>query len=134
MGNFGYVPSLANASDDPTRDLPVRSPAREPPSWWEPACSGDFGLLDEWLQKLGYDPISVAGLPFKPDAEVDVDAVKGSFLADLRRVQKPERLAEFDRNRLSNGIVSHFDKQREQDLIKTGKQEPEGQTKKDKKR
>ena len=84
--------------------------------------------------KVGYDPISVAGLPFKPDAEVDVDAVKGSFLADLRRVQKPERLAEFDRNRLPNGIVSHFEKQREQDLIKTGKQEPEGQTKNDKKR
>lgn len=127
VGNYGYVPSLANEGDDPTRNLPVRSPAQEPPEWWISACNGDFKLMYEWLRSLGYDPISVAKLPFETAAGANVDVVQHDFLADLRRVQKPERLAEFDRKHPSH--VSQPEIKGKQELKKTGEKESDDQTK-----
>ena len=93
-GNYGYVPSLANPSDDPTRGVSIRSPSREEPSWWASACAGDFGQLDEWLRGLGYDPLSVAQVPLTVGS-VDREALVSDLLSELVKVQKPERLAAF---------------------------------------
>ena len=95
-GNYGYVPSLANVADDPTRGVAVRSPARGLPEWWDSACGGDFKVFDLWLQGLGYDPLQLAQLPFDQIAEPIVDKVVKDFLPKLRAVQKHERLLIFD--------------------------------------
>ena len=63
-GSYGFVPSLANPSDDPTRGEKVRRPNRLPPPWLYRAFEGHFEGLDRFLEETGYDPISVAGLPF----------------------------------------------------------------------
>eukprot|EP00438_Fugacium_kawagutii_P035715 Skav234674 [mRNA] locus=scaffold1131:475680:480491:- [translate_table: standard] len=95
-GNYGYVPSLANVSDDPTRLSDIRAPVEEVPPWLEDAMSGDFRSMDVWLAQRGYDPLVVAGLPFEPEVQKDKTVMQGSFLQDLRAVQKPDRLAVFD--------------------------------------
>ena len=93
FGNYGYVPSLANPSDDPTRGAELRDQARDLPSWWHAAIAGDFTEMDAWLQGLGYDPLQLAEVPLsEPGGRVDLI---GQMLADLERVQKPERLARF---------------------------------------
>eukprot|EP00438_Fugacium_kawagutii_P021961 Skav208057 [mRNA] locus=scaffold1124:175499:180298:- [translate_table: standard] len=95
-GGYGYVPSLANVGDDPTRWSEVRSPSKEPEEWLLEALAGRFSLMDQWLGERGYDPIAVAQLPFDSHVSEDPDVLKRSFLSDLRDVQKPERLAKFD--------------------------------------
>eukprot|EP00435_Cladocopium_sp_Y103_P020762 s4288_g5.t1 len=52
-GNYGYVPSLANVADDPTRDQEIRAPSRPLPDWWYAACEGNFEAFDSWLASLG---------------------------------------------------------------------------------
>eukprot|EP00438_Fugacium_kawagutii_P032532 Skav202150 [mRNA] locus=scaffold970:142130:165817:- [translate_table: standard] len=96
VGNYGFVPSLANPGDDPTRDRAVRSPSEEFPAWLTAAFEGKFELMDDWLERLGYDPLAVADLPFTEGTHVEVDEVVQDFLPQLRAVQKPERLARFD--------------------------------------
>jgi len=43
---YFWTPSSLNASDDPTRGLPVRSPVLDIPEWWTMMASGDFDALD----------------------------------------------------------------------------------------
>lgn len=50
--------------------------------------------MDDWLAELGYDPMTVAQLPFSVKQK-SVEAMV-SHIAHLRSVQKPERLAAFD--------------------------------------
>ena len=93
--SFGFLPSLTNVADDPTRDEPLRKPCREPPEWFVRAVRGDFEMMDRWLAELGYDPLEVAGLPFPCGVPRGSDAVK-RHLTRLREVQKSDRLARFD--------------------------------------
>lgn len=97
-GEFGFVPSLANVADDPTRG---KGP---PPTWLQEALHGDYKAMDEWLGSLGYDPIEVARLPFSPSVSREVPAVE-SHLEHLRSVQKPERLRRFDEERNADSRV-----------------------------
>ena len=96
-GNYGYVPSLANVADDPTRDEVVRSPCRDLPEWWAAACEGDFESFDRWLASLGFDPMQVAKLPWLVVEKPKSDAVTDELLAPLRAVQKTAKLAVFER-------------------------------------
>ena len=130
-GEYGYLPSLVNVSDDPTRNKSVREPDIPMPDWLRDALQGQFAGLDEWLRAVGYDPLHVAGIPgvdsdFHPDA-VAVD----QFLSELRSVQKPDRLARFDQRVSelpSRRDVSHLSFE-----TKNGsrghEEEPDGQTK-----
>ncbi len=110
--SFGFVPSLSNVADDPTRGKPIRSRIGPSPKWLESAESGDFTAMDEWLASVGYDPLEVAKLPFPPDVARSSEAVR-SHVAHLRSVQKPERLKVFDERQQSSappvGTVVHFD-------------------------
>ena len=95
-GNYGFVPSLANVSDDPTRDQPLRRPCRELPNWWLAAEEGNFEQLDKWLSSLGFHPLQVARVPYPLDHPACVKDMKSELIDPLRAIQKPERLAEFD--------------------------------------
>jgi hypothetical protein len=103
-GNYGYVPSLANPSDDPTRGAELRSAVQCLPSWWAAAAAGDFTEFDAWLSSLGYDPLQLAGVPFAAAADVDRQGLVGDLLKNLASVQKPERMAKF--REVSAGICS----------------------------
>ena len=103
-GNYGYVPSLANPSDDPTRGAELRSAVQSLPSWWAAAAAGDFTEFDAWLSSLGYDPLQLAGVPFAAAADVDRQGLVGDLLKNLASVQKPERMAKF--REVSAGICS----------------------------
>ena len=94
-GSYGFVPSLSNPADDPTRGRTIREALSPLPDWWSDTMAGDFEKMDAWLARLGYDPITLAGLPFDAAAPRSLDSVK-SHIAHLRSVQKPERLAVFD--------------------------------------
>eukprot|EP00438_Fugacium_kawagutii_P019953 Skav226916 [mRNA] locus=scaffold1147:36750:43108:+ [translate_table: standard] len=110
-GSYGYVPSLANVSDDPTRLCDVREPSREVPGWLEKAFSGDFAEMDRWLAERGYDPLSLAQLPFPPEIPEDKSVMLGSFLPELRAVQKPERLEVFDKKVYGEGASGNFEQE-----------------------
>ena len=95
-GEYGYVPSLANCADDPTRDRPVRRPCEDPPSWLAEALVGEFKNFDEWLSLTGYAPQQLAKLPFANAFCTDAEAVNEEVLLPLRSVAKPQRLQVFD--------------------------------------
>ena len=95
-GNYGFVPSNANPSDDPTRNRPLRAPSKNVPSWWHSMLVGDFREFDDWLSSIDFDPLVLAELPFTPEKEVSVSALKSELLDRLRDVQKRERLELFD--------------------------------------
>ncbi len=94
-GSYGYVPSKSNVADDPTRDRAVRLANEPSPQWLSLALAGDYSMMDEWLAELGYDPLTVAKLPFPPDVSRSKTAV-AQHVSHLREVQKPERLKGFD--------------------------------------
>ena len=94
-GNYGYVPSLANPSDDPTRGAELRRAVQDLPRWWAAAAAGNFAEFDAWLSALGFDPLQLAGVPFAPVADVDKQRLVDDLLAGLASVQKPERMAKF---------------------------------------
>ena len=94
-GSYGFVPSLSNPADDPTRNKEIRKALLPVPDWWTDAMAGNFDKMDSWLAQLGYDPITLAGLPFDSAEPRRVESVK-SHVSHLRSVQKPERLAAFD--------------------------------------
>lgn len=52
--SFGYLPSLVNVADDPTRKKAVRTAIGPKPRWLVEAEAGDFTWMDEWLGSLGY--------------------------------------------------------------------------------
>ena len=95
FGNYGYVPSLANPSDDPTRGEALRGAVCELPDWWAEAAEGDFRAFDAWISALGYDPLKLAELPFAENGSVDSGRVVEDLLAKLQAVQKPERMVRF---------------------------------------
>ena len=95
--NFGFIPSLANVADDPTHDVAIREPAQDPPQWLKEAFAGFFDSMDAWLESLGYDPLRVADLPFAEGTSVSTEAIAAKLVPELRRVQKPDRLEQFDR-------------------------------------
>lgn len=112
-GSYGYIPSLANVSDDPTRMTDVREPSCETPGWLMKAFEGDFGEFDRWLGERGYDPISVAQLPFDSPFPESAEIMQKSLLQELREVQKPSRLASFEQRVYSGGRVGSSEKQEE---------------------
>lgn len=95
-GEYGYVPSLANVADDPTRDQAIRKPLGSPPIWLTEALLGRFQKFDEWLSSTGYEPKQLAGLPFSNAHCTDADTVNAEVVGLLRSVAKPERLRTFD--------------------------------------
>ena len=92
--SYGFVPSLSNVADDPTRNQPLRLALEPKPAWLAAALNGSFVEMDAWLAELGYDPLTVAQLPFSV-RQKNLQSVL-SHVAHLRSVQKPERLAAFD--------------------------------------
>ncbi len=135
-GNYGYVPSLSNVADDPTRDVVIRPPLAVKPAWWEDALVGEFAGLDRWLESMGFSPLRVAGLPFDEGSSISKEALIDELLIPLRKVQKPERLREFDSKarakppHVSPVFVQDTD---EQQNNSRAAQEPDGQTKRYKK-
>lgn len=93
-GNYGFIPSLANVSDDPTRRQAIRAPEEQMPEWLRAALEGEFSGLDRWLAAQGYDPLRVAGLEFLQEQPMEVQAVV-EHVEKLERVQKPERMKKF---------------------------------------
>lgn len=57
-GSYGYVPSLANVADDPTRGAAIRPPSYR--TGWRQLCKGSLNCLTS--------PQELAGLPGRPKA------------------------------------------------------------------
>ena len=129
-GNYGYLPSLVNVADDPTRGLDAREPCEPLPSWWSSACSGDFTAFDTWLSSLDYDPMQLAELP--PELVSSTSSVSHicQFLQELRSVQKPERLQRFDLQFLDSSKQVSRQLNKKKNFKREQLREPEGQTKK----
>lgn len=130
QGNYGYVPSLCNSGDDPTRGRQIREPSEEMPAFLKAAFQGDFAGLDEWLGRLGFDPMMLADLPFSSPFSLDPEFIRKEHLDQLRSVQKAERLAKFDEawTKPVASDVSPMVATKEK-TIEREHQEPEGQTK-----
>lgn len=94
-GLYGYIPSLTNPSDDPTRGVALRDPVEMLPPWWDDALRGDFAAMDAWLASLGFDPLSLAEVPLAEEDTICAAALDQELLAKLREVQKPERMKKF---------------------------------------
>lgn len=64
--------------------------------------------MDKWLAELGYDPLTVAKLPFSVRQKSVASLI--SHIAHLRSVQKPERIAAFDKlnSRASVEVARQF--------------------------
>lgn len=132
-GNYGFVPSLANPGDDPTRGVELREPKRSRPGWLVDALRGDFSSLDSWLISVGFDPVQVAELPFADRDLFSFSRFSAEVLAPLEEVQKPERLAAFLRKAEEEQCLG-APKFLEVQESTRGQQEPLGQTKNLKKR
>lgn len=134
-GSYGYVPSLANCADDPTRNRPLRSPEPNAPEWLVEALLGNFDLFDEWLSRLGYDPQQLAGLPFANAFCTDAEVVNDEVIKPLRAVAKSERLKLFDsvQNQSSVAVVESFVGNESEKINKRAEQESDDQTKKEQK-
>eukprot|EP00438_Fugacium_kawagutii_P004856 Skav221077 [mRNA] locus=scaffold3118:408562:418463:- [translate_table: standard] len=117
-GNYGFVPSLANPGDDPTRGVKLREPKRSLPPWLAAAFEGNFSLMDSWLASVGFDPVQVSDLPFADQQLFSAEQFSSEVLQPLTEVQKPERLAKF----LRKAEGKEFDEAGQ-------RQEPLGQTK-----
>ena len=61
--SFGFIRSRFNPSDDPTRDIPVRSPDLPKPEWLIQGLEGDFTAFDAFLREHQLHPEQLAGLP-----------------------------------------------------------------------
>ena len=62
-GYYLYSPSSENPADDPTRNAVLRAPAEATPDWLVSALKGDFSGLDQFLEKIKLDRVSLMGLP-----------------------------------------------------------------------
>ena len=128
-GCYGFVPSLANPSDDPTRGQPVRAPSRSTPNWLYKAFQGCFDEMDRWLSSCGFDPFSVAGLPFADETSFSWKDFSGKVLKPL---DKPEKLKAF---REKDQVSHQVDQKKLNVKERTREQkEPLGQTKSKNKR
>lgn len=78
VSNAGYIPSEVNATDDPTRHLPVRKPEKFPePRMLEenfPNLDEQSKSFDQWLRSYQADPYSVSGLPDMDELREPVDS------------------------------------------------------------
>ena len=87
---YGYVESKRNPSDDPTRQVPIRAPCKEPAPWFADLLAGDVRKLDEFLEDAGLSPLAVSELP--PESELasraPVDLRKTIELKRQRRKEK----------------------------------------------
>ncbi|CAE7908987.1 unnamed protein product, partial [Symbiodinium microadriaticum] len=98
---FGFIRSAFNPADDPTRDVVLRQPSRELPSWWASAVEeGDFSDLDAWLRERGMHLDQLRELPpedeLLPDAQVSMPGDDPSRLC--RRQRDPEGYARAPRS------------------------------------
>lgn len=124
-GNYGFIPSLVNAADDPTRSKEIRAPAEEVLSWLSSAAiEGNFKEFDLWLVQQGYSPVQLSQIPCTDDVGTVSRSAEATLVQELRAVAKPERLAVFDEKRQ----VALVDVQQE---MTREHQEPECLTKKD---
>lgn len=97
-GSYGFIPSLANVADDPTRSVVIRAPKRAPVFDLRASMAGNFASLDAWLEKVGFLPEQVAGLPLVESKAPRAEDVQRLLLDPLRAVQKPQRLSDFEAN------------------------------------
>eukprot|EP00435_Cladocopium_sp_Y103_P029655 s4131_g7.t1 len=123
-GSYGFLPSLSNVADDPTRSVEIRAPSRMPVFDLKASLAGDFHSLDAWLGKVGFTTEQVAGVPFSAKCSVDSEAVQKLLLQPLRSVQKAERLQIFDAKYKT--VFSPGDVSKE---MSREHEEPESQTK-----
>ena len=134
QGNYGYIPSLCNAADDPTRGQKIRSPSEPLPQFLEAAFQGSFAELDSWLGRLGFDPMKLAELPFDTTYPIESEFIRTEHLGKLRSVQKADRLQRFDEAQ-AKPEASDVSPNVEKSTRNTSREhaEPEGQTKIEKK-
>eukprot|EP00435_Cladocopium_sp_Y103_P033667 s2641_g8.t1 len=95
-GSYGFIPSLANVADDPTRSVRIREPRRLPVFDLRASLDGCFHSLDAWLGRIGFTPEEVARIPTATSVIPKMQDVQRLLLDPLRAVQKPERLQVFD--------------------------------------
>ena len=87
---YGFLRSAVNPADDPTREVPVRSPSKDEPEWLISLQQGEYGQFDEEMKRLGSHLSQMTGLPaeeeLKPRLEVDMRSS-----GDLKRARRRER-------------------------------------------
>ena len=93
--SFGFIRSRFNPSDDPTREVCLREPEIELPTWLREAFEGRFAEFDRFLTEHGVHPSQMTGLPDEaellPDGPVDLRCSKE--VRANRRSQGPEIFA-----------------------------------------
>ncbi len=80
-GSYGFCPSESNCADDPTRNVPVRSPTKCPSSWWpnevEFSEERRLEMFDDWLASYGTSEWDLSGLPSLDELSGVVDEDPG---------------------------------------------------------
>ena len=92
---YGFICSAANVSDDPTRDVPIRTPSAPVPSWWAEAARSEFASFDAWLSERSMHLDQMRDIPdvseLLPDAPIALPSEDPERL--LRRSKNPEVFA-----------------------------------------
>lgn len=83
-----------------------------------------------WLADLGFAPSQLAGVPFSENPSSIASMSRDELLDLLRAVQKPERLAEFEKKQCASYVSPPFAAESDRwDPSRGHNKEPEGQTK-----
>ena len=85
-----YLGTHDNVADDPTRFRPCRDPVQTPPDWLTRALTGDFALLDEFLEDNELDDATLARVPELPSMPKKL-AVEPPVRALRRRAWRRKR-------------------------------------------
>ena len=103
------------------------------PEWLKAAWEGEFVAFDKWLDadEIGVSPLEVASTPFSPSHPISLSALEKELIGPLRAVQKADRMEKFlaGKKPSVSPVVSKSEK-----IDIRGQEEPEGQTKIEKKR
>ena len=100
--SLGFVPSESTPADDPSRRVPIRSPAKAPLPWMTDSkfeSEDCLSALDEWLGSYGVTPWDLSGLP-------DLSELDGPVADDLTWTRK-HRFAEFRSLKVSKQSAHH---------------------------
>ena len=77
VANYGFLPSKFNPADDPTRQVPIRSPDKSLPFWMDPnfemQVEERLAHLDTWLKAQQASPWDLSGLPLLSELDADFD-------------------------------------------------------------
>jgi hypothetical protein len=105
VANYGFLPSKFNPADDPTRQVPIRSPDKSLPFWMDPnfemQLEERLAYLDSWLESEAASPWDLSGLPLL--SELD-----GEFVEDPNwdRTKRQKTFLKQKRSRRCHSPVS----------------------------